>query len=177
VAPDTAAKPTVYVVIESEWKSGDVGGCLLLDTGEVKWSHMSSSRGWLQRDLTVGFTDRRTELERLYPNGYEVVVVDGDGQIPDDVIARNKAWGEAEKGGSVAPADPQVSTASEPTWHSEIMAAGLVGLHRATHLDAFYADHGDDHQDCRDIVYAVLTGLADAGYRVVKPALTPVDEP
>lgn len=94
---ETAARGTVYVVIDCQFGSGDVGGSLLLDTGEVKWGHLSSGLGWLQRDLTVGFTDRRVELERLYPNGYDVVVVDGDGQIPDDVIARNKAWAEAQK--------------------------------------------------------------------------------
>ena len=70
MAPDTAAKPTVYVVIESEWKSGDVD--------------------LAQRD--------------------------------------HGCWA-----GGASPS----------------------------------------HSPRR----AVLTGLADAGYRVVKPALTPVDEP
>ena len=57
--------------------------------------------------------------------------------------------------------DPTVS--AEPTWHSEIMRAGVEGLHRNDCWDS------EDHQDCRDIVFAVLTGLAGAGYRLVKP--------
>lgn len=85
-------KGRVYVVVEGEWASGDVGGCLLLDTGEVPWSHMSSSKTWLTRDLTIGFADRRAELERRYPDGYETVLIDTDGVIPDDVKARNAAW-------------------------------------------------------------------------------------
>lgn len=94
-APEVVARGTVYVIVQSEWKSGDVGGSLLLDTGEVPWGHMSSSRGWLQRDLTNGFGDRRARLEALYPNGYDVVLVDADDELPADVLARNKAWGEA----------------------------------------------------------------------------------
>lgn len=93
-----SSQGTVYVCPQSTWGSGDVAGCLLLDTGEVPWSHMSSSMGWLTRDLTSGFTDRREELERRYPDGYEVIVAEADGDIPAEVLARNKAWFEAEKG-------------------------------------------------------------------------------
>lgn len=54
------------------------------------------------------------------------------------------------------------SPRDEGTWHSEIMRAGVAGLHGIDCWDF------DDHQDCRDIVFAVLTGLADDGYRLVK---------
>ena len=88
--------PTVYVVVQSSWGGSDLGGCLLLATGEVLWSHISSSPWWLQRDLTNGFTDRRERLEALYPDGYDVVYVDGEGVIPEDVLAANAAWKAAE---------------------------------------------------------------------------------
>lgn len=72
-----APRGTVYVVVTAQWNS-DIAGCLLLDSGEVKWEHMSSGQGWLVRDLTSGFADRRAELERIYPNGYDVVLVGRD---------------------------------------------------------------------------------------------------
>jgi len=81
---------TVYVVPEYQMSSGDVGGCLLRDNGEVPWSHMSSSVSWLQRDLTNGFADRREQLNAWYPNGYDVVVVTEGVEIPADVLERNR---------------------------------------------------------------------------------------
>ena len=91
----STATGTVYVVVHTKWLSGDVGGSLLLDTGEVLFDHLSSGVEWLTRDLTCGFADRRGELERRYPNGYKVVVICGDDDIPADVVARNAEWQEA----------------------------------------------------------------------------------
>lgn len=85
-------KGTVYVIVETEWESGDTGGCLLADTGAVLWGHLSSNLDWLKRDLTSGFSDRREKLEHLYPNGYEVIVARRDEDIPNDVIERNVLW-------------------------------------------------------------------------------------
>jgi hypothetical protein len=95
----TAQVPTVYVVPHAQWSTGDISGCLLLESGEVLWSHISSSMGWLQRDLTSGFGDRREELERRYPDGYNVVVAEKEGDVPAEVQERNKAWA-SEKSGS-----------------------------------------------------------------------------
>lgn len=86
---------TVYVVVQSSW-GGNLGGCLLLTTGEVLWNHISSCPEWLQIDLTNGFKDRRERLETLYPDGYDVVYVDGEGVIPEEVMAANAAWKAAE---------------------------------------------------------------------------------
>lgn len=86
---------TVYVVLAAEWKSGDVSGTLLLDTGEPMWGHLSSSRGWLWRDLTQSFNDRRRTLAERYPNGYKVLFVDVNDQLPQEVLDANKAWAEA----------------------------------------------------------------------------------
>lgn len=87
-----ATKPTVYVIPEGKWSTGDVSGCLLLPTGEVIAQHISSSEAWLVRDLTTSFADRRTDLEQRYPDGYEIVVVHAAADIPDDVKAANEAW-------------------------------------------------------------------------------------
>ncbi len=85
-------KGTVYVVVEGRWPGGDASGSLLLDFGEVLWSHLSSSLSWLKSDLTTGFVDRRVHLADRYPDGYDVVVVDIGDEIPEDVLARNGAW-------------------------------------------------------------------------------------
>lgn len=83
-------KPTVYVCVTGS-NGHDVAGTLLLDSGEAPWGHMSSSREWLRLDLTENF-GRREELERRYPDGYEVQVLDIEDEIPADVMARHQEW-------------------------------------------------------------------------------------
>jgi hypothetical protein len=102
--------PAIYVVEQAKFSSGDVSGCLLLDTGEVLWGHLSSGRGWLERDLTNGFTDRRERLGALYPGGYRVVYVDADGIIPPEVMARNAAWAAEREPSSNDRLDPERSS-------------------------------------------------------------------
>lgn len=86
-----ASRPVVYVVVQSRW-GDDYGGCLLLESGEILWEHVSSSVAWLERDLTDGFRDRREQLAARFPDGYVVVVADADGIVPAAVIAANRAW-------------------------------------------------------------------------------------
>lgn len=94
-------RPSVYVVVQGQFgQFGGLGGCLLLDTGEVLWDHISSDLTWLTHDLTSGFSDRRIELEHRYPDGYEVVVAVQKGDVPDDVLARNAEWLASEEGSS-----------------------------------------------------------------------------
>lgn len=90
-------RPKVYAVPQASWKTGDISGSLLLDNGEVPWSHISSGEHWLLNDLTTSFRDRAERLLELYPDGYDVVWVDGDGQIPDEVLTRNEARGQTMK--------------------------------------------------------------------------------
>jgi hypothetical protein len=94
---DDLAAPAVYVVLNTRWGAGDCSGSLLLSSGEGLWGHMSSSLGWLVRDLTIQFPDRREKLEALYPEGYMIVVADRAGIIPDEIIEKNKIWGEARE--------------------------------------------------------------------------------
>lgn len=93
---DDLTAPAVYIVVHTKWSGGDVSGTLLLGTGVGKWGHLSSSIDWLVRDLTIQFGDRREELAELYPNGYQIVVADREGVIPDEVMERNRIWGEAK---------------------------------------------------------------------------------
>jgi hypothetical protein len=71
----TTTLPKVYIVAgrREDAYTGDLGGALHTADGELLWSHVSSTTGWLRRDLTTGFTDRKRDLERRYPDGYDVV--------------------------------------------------------------------------------------------------------
>lgn len=80
-------KPTVYVVVIAEW-GDDLSGTLIVpdasspDGWRALWAHLSSSIEWLRSDLTIGFGDRRFELARRFPDGYDVDVVALDDVIP-----------------------------------------------------------------------------------------------
>ena len=67
--------PKVYIVAsrpEAQYH-GDIAGELRTADGELLWGHLSSSVGWLKNDLTGPMASRKYELERMYPDGYEVV--------------------------------------------------------------------------------------------------------
>jgi hypothetical protein len=68
-------RPTLYIVAARDESAytGDIAGALYTADGELLWSHVSSTTGWLRRDLTTGFTDRKYALEQRYPDGYDVV--------------------------------------------------------------------------------------------------------
>lgn len=83
---------TVYVIPQTTWASGDIGGCLLHEEGDVTNSHLSSSLRFLVGDLTITFKDRREALEARYPHGYDVVVCGEGVDIPQDVLDANKEW-------------------------------------------------------------------------------------
>lgn len=89
--------PIVYVAVNTRYGSGDVTGSLVLEDGEGLWGHFSSHTEWLIRDLTIQFPDRREELLRRFPDGYQIVLADRVGIIPDEVWAANQAWGEAKR--------------------------------------------------------------------------------
>lgn len=53
---------------ERTW-APDVAGSLNTEDGEVLYSHVSSSREWLEADLTRNFR-REAELAAKYPDGF-----------------------------------------------------------------------------------------------------------
>lgn len=74
--------PRLYIFITYRLGT-DVGGTLYDHEGEPLWSHLSSSVEWLKVDLVGGFTSRREDLAKRYPDGYEVVLVNRDIDNPD----------------------------------------------------------------------------------------------
>ena len=79
-----STKEIVYVVVTGGFGS-DVVGELVHPDREQLWGHMSSSQGWLRRDLTDGFEDRREKLAAMFPDGYEVVEVGLDDPLPEPI--------------------------------------------------------------------------------------------
>ena len=74
---------TVYVVETSRWGTDICGVSVTAD--RVWFSHVSSSPSYLRRDTTDGWPDRRLELEAAYPDGYKVVYVTGDDELPAEI--------------------------------------------------------------------------------------------
>lgn len=74
------------VVVTGNYGSDLLGG-LFAPTGEVLYSHVSSSIGWLKADLTNNF-GRRAELDAKYPQGWTVSVYN-DNPPPDALIKAN----------------------------------------------------------------------------------------
>ena len=73
------------------------GWMAMAETGEVITQHMSSSRGWGIND--VGPERKREAYERVLGEGFEVeyIVVPNRQAPPAEVVARNRALGEAAK--------------------------------------------------------------------------------
>jgi hypothetical protein len=79
-------KGVVYIILTGGFPdSTDIAGTLYTAEKGPLWSHVSSSLSWLQRDLTVGFGDRRAQLDEMFPDGYDTVLVERDDQVPPEV--------------------------------------------------------------------------------------------
>ena len=78
------SKPKVYIVVLGHSALGDIDGVLVTVEDGPLWSHMSSDIEWLRNDLTTTFTDRKATLEAKYPDGYDVVLIDGT-PLPADI--------------------------------------------------------------------------------------------
>jgi hypothetical protein len=86
--------PVDLAVVVTQDLVGDLAGALLAPTGEVLFSHVSSSIGWLQSDLTNNF-GRRDKLDAKYPQGWTVSVYYRD-PAPAELIAANAAFYETK---------------------------------------------------------------------------------
>lgn len=73
----------VYVVITGRFGSDYAGVSLTAD--RVWFQHVSSSTGWLVRDTTGGFSDRKAELDAAYPEGWEAVLIDKGDPMPEEI--------------------------------------------------------------------------------------------
>lgn len=66
---------TVYVVPTGRLSIGDYAGV-----------SMTADRVWfLERDTTVGFKDRREQLEAAYLDGFEIVMVEPGQDLPPEI--------------------------------------------------------------------------------------------
>jgi hypothetical protein len=75
-----SARTQLFIVVTGDW-GGDLQG-VLCSPDEALWQHISSNEDWLARDLTVGFSHRRAELEKRYPDGYDVEFVPPGQPVP-----------------------------------------------------------------------------------------------
>ena len=76
-------KTTLYIIEQGRF-GGDVAGCLMTKDGEVIYSHMSSSRGWLESDLTSNF-GRAAELKERFGDFSVMYVAMTDAELPAEI--------------------------------------------------------------------------------------------
>lgn len=100
--------PRIFVMVQGQIM-GDVTGGLYGAEGQALWAHISSSMSFLKSDLTVGFAHRRDALNELYPDGYEVSVIEGPGKAYDELTAlwdlADPDWREKAKTARAATAE------------------------------------------------------------------------
>lgn len=84
MSADEESSPIVYVVALGRWGTSDISG-VSCDAERVWFEHVSSSMGWLVRDTTTGFTDRREQLEAAYPGGFRTVLVGPGDEMPREI--------------------------------------------------------------------------------------------
>lgn len=81
------AKVTLKAIITGYSPSmngeNDVTGKLLTPEGELLWTHTSTNAKFLEADLTETFPDRVAYLTELYPDGYNVVLIDQGNGVTD----------------------------------------------------------------------------------------------
>lgn len=75
---------TVYVVPTGRLSIGDYAG-VSMTADRVWFQHVSSNLWFLERDTTVGFRDRREQLEAAYPDGFEIVMVEPGQDLPAEI--------------------------------------------------------------------------------------------
>ena len=92
--PGDAPLPAVYLFSQS--RDGDGLALAMCEDGTVIASHWCSHWGYMRHDLHDG-RDRRDLYAAHYPDGYRLVICGPSEVPPPDVVARNRALGEAAK--------------------------------------------------------------------------------
>lgn len=86
----------LYAVVGPVRYDSDFQGFVMDETGDVIYSHISSSRGWSKVDLAGGVRVALDGDER-FPDGYEFVYLQHWTDAPEPVL---KAIAERERGQS-----------------------------------------------------------------------------
>lgn len=87
------AKTLYAVMIKSAQWPGDYVCCLVEDTGEVLYRHISSSTTWGRQDLEGGLK-RKHNVTARFPDGYEIVEATAWSDVPEAVRDANKGWAD-----------------------------------------------------------------------------------
>ena len=92
--PQDPSLPAVYLF--SNTPGGDGSAYAIAEDGTVLGQHWCSHRGYMRHDLH----DRPDRLETIrahYPDGYRLVVLMGEGEVPPpDVMERNRRQAEQD---------------------------------------------------------------------------------
>ncbi len=82
--------PKIYAVHNGEFGSGMEIWIVIAEDGHFLGSHVCSNRTFVQHDL-FDRADRQVVNEAHYPDGFEMMILQKDEQLPADVQARNQA--------------------------------------------------------------------------------------
>lgn len=65
--------PKIFIFVQTEFGSGDVGGMAIAEDGTPITGHLSSSKAWLRWDMGLTTKNYHDLYEKHYPDGYELV--------------------------------------------------------------------------------------------------------
>lgn len=92
--PGDESLPAVYIF--SYTQSGDGPAYSMAEDGTVLGSHWCSHRGYMRHDLHDR-ADRLAAIQAHYPDGYRLVVLMGEGEVPPaEVLERNRLQAEQD---------------------------------------------------------------------------------
>ena len=92
--PQDESLPAVYLF--SYTHSGDGPAYSMAEDGTVLGCHWCSHRGYMRHDLHDR-PDRLAAIRAHYPDGYRLVVLMGEGEVPPpDVMERNRLQAEQD---------------------------------------------------------------------------------
>ena len=90
--PQDSSLPAVYLFSTADNGAGMAYS--MAEDGTVLGEHFCSHRGYMRHDLHDR-PDRKAAIEAHYPDGYRLVVLLGQGEVPPpEVLARNAAQAE-----------------------------------------------------------------------------------
>ena len=92
--PQDPSLPAVYLF--SNTRGGDSLAWAIAEDGTVLGAHICSHRGYMRHDLHDR-PDRLAAIQAHYPDGYRLVVLMGEGEVPPpEVMERNRRQAEQD---------------------------------------------------------------------------------